>query len=139
MSAGLSMLTNRQKIVIETMIMRFTEKESIEYLEKHGCKISKRTLYIEKKKINDMKYERIKLMAQLTFEDQHLERLDRSELVERKLWDMYDAETDPSKKATILVKIINIQPIISAYYETTGEIYKKLKMLKENSHNDNYF
>ena len=42
--------------------------------------------------------------------------------IERQMWECAQREDDPSKKAIILERIGNIQPIISAYYETSKKI-----------------
>lgn len=53
------------------------------------------------------------------FQQQHVERIEKCELIEKLMWNQYEAESNPSKKATILKMIMETQPLLSAYYEAT--------------------
>ena len=52
-----SILTERQKIIIETIRMRLTGQQSLEYLSDVGFPCSTATFYREKKKVEEMKQE----------------------------------------------------------------------------------
>lgn len=61
-------------------------------------------------------------IAKVAYEEQHLERVDRMELIENQMWINYWKEPDRFKKVKILVEIVNIQPYISSYYEATKNL-----------------
>ena len=67
--------------------------------------MSERKYYRHKKKIKEMKLESMHHIAKY-FPDQHLERIDICELVEKLCWENYYAEKDPTKKVKILESII---------------------------------
>ena len=72
--------------VLETVKMRLTEKESLEYLKDNGFEISDTTLYKEKSKLEKMKLKRLYQIAKYGFEEQHLERIDNCELILELMW-----------------------------------------------------
>ena len=53
---------------------------------------------------------------------EHLDRVDRMELIESQMWINYWKEEDRYKKVKILAEIVNIQPYISSYYEATKDL-----------------
>ena len=75
--------------------------KALEYLKDVGIDISKRTYFRCKKKVEATKWQRLYRIAEL-FTDQHLQRIDRLELVESLMWKNYDAEKSPYKKVDIL-------------------------------------
>jgi hypothetical protein len=87
-----------------------------------GHEISEATYFREKKKIEEMKFERMQHIA-LYFQDQHLERIDKCELVEKLMWENYRA--GDLKRVKILETIISIQPYISGYYDATRYVLEK--------------
>lgn len=117
-------LNDRQKEVVAVIRMRLNEERAIAYLKEVGYEMSKRTLYREKRKLEAMKLKRLYSIAKIGFEDQHLERIDQLELIQRLMWDEYDKEESPFKRASILEKIANIQPYLSNYYDTTKEVMR---------------
>lgn len=72
----------------------------------------------QRKKVEEMQLERMQHIA-MYFQDQHLDRIDRIELIEKLMWDNYRAEKEPTKKVNILVNIMHMQTFLSAYYDTT--------------------
>lgn len=82
-----------------------------------------------------MKLERMPYIAKVAYEEQHLERLDRMEMIENQMWHCYWREKDHSKRVKILSEIANIQPFISSYYEVTKTLLEnrdsKLKDLEQ--------
>jgi hypothetical protein len=114
-----SILTERQKAVIETIRMRLSEQQSLEYLKEVGFTCSPATYYREKKKVEEMKLKRLYHIASIGFVDQHLDRIDNTELCLKLMWQNYHLEQDPYKKFQMLKDIILVQPYLSAYYETT--------------------
>src|SRR6478672_5955554 len=114
----LSMLSDSEKAIVEAMTMRLHVAQALQYLEGLGYPMSERKYYRLKKKIKDRKLERMHHIAKY-FPDQHLERIDRCELIEKLCWENYHASKDPAKKVKILESIITIQPYLSSYYEAT--------------------
>ena len=75
-----NVLSDRQKAVIETIRMRLNEKQSLEYLKEVGFDIGPATYYREKRKVESMKLKRLYHIAKIGFQDQHLDRIDNTEL-----------------------------------------------------------
>ena len=75
-----SILTERQKAVIETIRMRLSEQRSLKYLKEVGFPCSPATFYREKKKVEELKLKRLYHIASIGFVDQHLDRIDNTEL-----------------------------------------------------------
>ena len=117
-----NVLNDRQKEIVATMRMRLTTEKALLYLREAGYELSAMTWRREKKKLNDSKLERLHFIAKIGFEDQHLERIDQLELIQRLMWDEYDKEESPYKRASILEKIADIQPYLSNYYDLTREV-----------------
>jgi hypothetical protein len=115
----LSILDDSQKAVVDTIIMKLKLNQCLEYVEEVGHKMSERTYYRKKKQVEDMKLERMRFIAKVAYEEQHLERLDKMELIENQMWTNYWREKEPYKKVKILNEIAKIQPIVSAYYDAT--------------------
>lgn len=51
--------------------------------------------------------------------DQHLDKIDKAEFIENEMWMKYRESKDPYKGVEILTQIPNLQPFISAYYDST--------------------
>jgi hypothetical protein len=125
-----NILTERQKAVLETIRMRLTEKEALEYLRNTGFEISDTTWYREKKQLEKMKLRRLYHIAKIGFEDQHLERIDNCELIQKLMWQNVKEEKDPYKRNQILKDILSMQPYLSSYYEATKEVMKESAFMK---------
>jgi hypothetical protein len=90
-------------------------------------KMARRSYFRYKKKVESMKWERLVHTANL-FTEQHLQRIDKLELVEELMWRNYHEEKSPSKKVGILQAIVSMQPYLSNYYgATTFVLAKRLK------------
>lgn len=136
------MLTERQKAVIETIRMRFSEQQSLEYLKEVGFPCSVATFYREKKKVEELKLKRLYHIASLGFVDQHLDRIDNTELCLKLMWENYYSEQDPYKRFQMLKDIILVQPYLSSYYETTKLVMQQQQpssttKLYSNNNNNN--
>ena len=70
-TAKTSILTDSEKVVIQTITMRLNLREALKYLKNDGFDISERTYFRYKKKVESMKWERLKHYANL-FTSQHL-------------------------------------------------------------------
>ncbi len=107
----LSILTDSQKAVVETITMKIHVGPALLYLKDVGHEMSERTYFRKKRELEDMKLERLEFIAK-HFEDQHLHRLDKLELIENLMWENYHAEENPSKKVKILESIVNTPLLI---------------------------
>lgn len=125
-----NILTERQKAVVETMRMRLTEKEALEYLRNAGFETSDTTWYREKKQLEKMKLKRLYHIAKLGFEDQHLQRIDICELIQKLMWQNVKEVKDPYKRNQILKDILSMQPLLSTYYEATKDVMKESDFMK---------
>ena len=73
-------------LIIQTMVMRLSEKESLEYLHDKGFKISRDSYYRLKRNLQKSRFDRLNLIAKSQFVDQHLERIDQLELINKEMW-----------------------------------------------------
>ena len=81
-----NVLSERQKAVIETIRMRLTEKQALAYLKEVGFEMSDTTWYREKNKVEKLKLKRLYHIAQIGFQDQHLDRIDIYEMGFKMMW-----------------------------------------------------
>ncbi len=114
-----------QPFIIQTMVMRLKEKESMKYLADRGFNISIQHFYRLKKRIQESRFDRLSLIAKQGFVDQHLERIDQLELINQEMWSLYRNEKDNFKKVLILEKIAELQTYISPYYDASRYILEK--------------
>lgn len=115
--------------------MRLSEREALAYLKGIGFEISRTSYYREKKKVESMKLERLVHIAQIGFQDQHIDRIDNTELALKLMWQNYHLEQDPYKKFQMLKDIIAVQPYLSSYYEASKIIIEKRPDLVDNIKN----
>ena len=125
MTINSRLLSDRQKAVIETMRMRLTEEQSLAYLKEIGYNIGPATLYREKRKVESLKLKRLYHIAQIGFQDQHLERIDIYEMGFKMMWNNVLLEKDPYKCNSMIKDILLLQPYLSAYYESTKLVLEK--------------
>jgi hypothetical protein len=104
------------------MRMRLTIEQSLEYMQDAGFPVSQATYCRIKRKLQNQKLKRLYHIAKIGFTDVHLTAIDNLELVQRLMWQDYHNCKDPFKRACILEKIANVQPYVSAYYETTKDV-----------------
>lgn len=120
-----SVLNDRQKLILETMITQRTTKQALEYLRQNGFEITERTLRRDKKIIKEKNLRRLYQIAKMDFQDQHIERIEKLKYIERCMWDDVKECQDPYKRTKIKESIANLQPIISAYYDSTRYVLEK--------------
>ena len=114
--------TTIRPFVIQTMVMKLSETESLQYLDKKGFKISRDSFYRIKRNIQQSRFDRLNLIAKHGFVDQHLERIDQLELINSEYWKLYRETKDTFKKALILEKIAELQTI-SVHIMTLQDTY----------------
>lgn len=125
-----SILTDRQRAVLETMKMRLNRPQALAYLRGEGIVISNPTLGRIKAWLKRTQMERLHHIAVVGFEQQHLERIDTCELMAKLHWQNYHLEKSPYRKSMILREIRELQPFISGYYDLTRDIIEKQGILK---------
>ena len=131
----LSVLNDTQRAIVEVMTMRLLAPQALEYLKNAGHEMSRAKYFRQRKKIEEMKLERMHHIAKY-FPDQHLERIDRCELIEKLCWENYHACKDPAKKVKILESIITIQPYLSSYYEATKIVLESTVKVRDSPDGD---
>lgn len=119
-----SILSDTEQAVVQTMTMRVNEKQALFFLKQKGIDISRRTYFRCKKKVEGLKWQGLMHIAEF-FTEQHLQRIDRLEVVEHLMWNEYEKEKSPLKRVNILSTIVNIQPYLSNYYGATRFVLEK--------------
>jgi hypothetical protein len=111
--------------------MRLKEKEALSYLADEGHSIGAATYYRVKKEIEESTHERLNLIASQEFQSQHLLRLDNLKTIESELWTQYSKETNPTKKANILMQLAELQQYLSSFFDSTSYVMERSAMLKK--------
>ena len=124
MSDKFNILTDTEQAVLQTMTRQMSPMKELEYLKVVGVDISQRTYFRCKKKVESTKWQRLYRIAEL-FTDQHLQRIDKLELIESLTWKNYDTEKIPHKKVDILASIVNMQHYLSNYYGATRFVLER--------------
>jgi hypothetical protein len=125
MTTKSNLLTDRQRAVIATMRMRLSERLAIAYLKGEGFEMSLSTWYRERRKLEQLKLKRLYHIAQIGFQDQHLETIDQYELGFKMMWENVLKERDPYKQNAMIRDILLLKPYLSSYYEATKLIIEK--------------
>jgi hypothetical protein len=81
-----NILSDRSRAIVETIRLRLTEKQSLEYLNDAVFEIGPATFYREKRKVEELKLRRLYHIAQIGFQDQHIDRIDNTELALKLMW-----------------------------------------------------
>ena len=131
----LSVLSDTEKLIVNCTIMRLKENEALAYLKENGHEMSRMTYYRIKAKVEEKKLARLHEIAKIGFVNQHIERIDQLELIQREMWECYEQEQSPLKKVIILEKIASVQPYLSAYYEATKMVMKEGSIISSNDDN----
>src|SRR5215204_1079957 len=125
-----SILSDTEKAVVETIRMRLSTEQALQYMKDNGFSISRATYFRYKKKLEEEKLERLYHMANLGFEYQYLDRIDGLELIEKKMWEEYNKEKGSWKRVQILKDIAEIQPFLSSIYEASKFVIDDKKIIK---------
>jgi DNA repair ATPase RecN len=122
--------------IIQTMVMKLSESESLQYLDDKGFKISRDSFYRVKRSIQQSRFDRLNLIAKTQFVDQHLERIDQLELINSEYWKLDRDTKDTFKKALILEKIAELQTYISPFYDASMYVMQKQVQSKHETEKD---
>ena len=128
----LSLLSDTEKAVVETIRMRLSTEQALQYMKDNGFPVSRATYFRHKKKLEEKKLERLYHMANIGFEYQCMDRIDGLELIEKKMWEEYNKEKTPWKRVQILKDIVEIQPYLSSIYEATKLLIDDKKIKTKN-------
>ena len=119
------MLSDTDKAVLETIRMRLTTDQALQYLKDNEFPLSRASYFRHKKKLEEKKLKRLYEIAKIGFEDQHLETIDEFHLGFRMMWKNVLREQDPYKQNSMIKDILLLKPYLSAYYEATKYIVEK--------------
>lgn len=106
----------------------------MDYITKKGYKITDRTFRNIKKDILKTRFEYFKELVDTGVIDQHIRAIQCIHFVLKEMWLNYKKCEDPYKKVEILTQIINAQPFLSKYFETTRNVLifkKKMSALEQ--------
>jgi hypothetical protein len=126
------MLSETDKRVVETIRMRLTTEQALQYLKDNEFPMSRASYFRHKKKVEERKLKRLYEIAKVGFQDQHLETIDQYEMGFKMMWQNVLKEQDPYKQNVMIKDILLLQPYLSAYYEAT-----KLVFSVDNNNNNN--
>ncbi|TLX82361.1 MAG: hypothetical protein E6L04_10120 [Thaumarchaeota archaeon] len=119
-------MSDSERTAVETITitMRILPNEALQYLKDCGIEISRRSYFRHNAKLEASKWERLMSIAE-RFTEQHLQRIDKLELVESLMWKNYDLEKYPHKKVDIHCSIVTMQPFLSNYYVATRFVLER--------------
>jgi len=120
-----------EPLIIQVIAMRLSEQEALSYLSERGYPISRSELYRIKQEIKDSSRERLNLIASDEFLSQHIERIDTLRSIESELWIQYRNETMPSRKANILMQIVEVQTVLASFYDSSQYVLQQSAMIKK--------
>lgn len=106
------------------MRMRLTRAQALSYLEEEGFPMSNSTYGRIKRDLKNNQLQRLNFIAGYGFEQQHLERIDTCELMLKLHWQNYWEEKSAYRRSLILREIRDLQPLVSAYYDSTRSVLK---------------
>jgi len=121
----------RDRLILNSIAMRLTEKEALRYFKDHGHDIQKTTYYKIKKQLREDYKKRTHYIASRGLLEKHQETIDKLETIEYEMWYNYRKEPDPSRQVSILEKIVNLQPYITAAYDNTRIVMEKQTELQK--------
>ena len=111
-----------RQCVLECMIYRYNQKESMEYLSKKGYNITDRTFRNIKRDIIRSRFKWISEMVDTGLIDQHIRAIESIYHTQREMWINYEKCQDPYKKVEILTQIVNTLPFMSQYCFGTKKV-----------------
>lgn len=121
-------LNETEILVMQTIIMKLNEAESLAWVRSHlppKKKMDRSTFYRIKGRIVASADKRKFELQKKGLWEQHLERIDQLETTLKFSWQNYHRETDITKKQRILDSISNLQPLLSAYYGASQEVIER--------------
>jgi hypothetical protein len=137
-----AILSDTDKAVLETMRMRLTTDQALQYLKDNEFPMSRASYFRYKKKLEEKKLKRLYEIAKIGFQDQHLETIDQYEMGFKMMWQNVLRERDPYRQNVMIKDILLLKPYLSAYYESTKLVIEQkqsstAKIYSNNNINDN--
>ena len=123
-------LTDRQILVVHTLVMKLSQKDGLEYMKAHGYDISLGTYKNARSHLKSITDKRVFDMMSHGLMEQHLERIDQLETIQKIAWENYHQEDKPVARIRILETIRDLQPLLSMYYSATQKIIENDNELK---------
>ena len=119
-------LNDSEILVLQTIVMRFNEHDSMEWIRSHQTNRKKpmevRQFYRIKGKLKGSTQKRKFELQKIGLWEQHIERIDQLETILKLSWENYHREQNPTRRQNILDSIAGIQPLLSAYYSASQEV-----------------
>jgi len=66
-------LNDTEKVVVETIRIRLSTEQVLQYLQDHGFPMSRDTYFRHKRKVEEKKFIRLYYISTIHFQDQHLD------------------------------------------------------------------
>lgn len=107
--------------VISTKVMRYSEKEALDYLKNKGYTMSRDKYYRTLGHISAETKKRLYEVAKNSTE-RHMQRIDELATIKEELWNNYRKISNLVEKVKVLKEIKDLQPWVSAYDEATQGI-----------------
>ena len=108
------MLNDTEKAVVETIRMKLTTDQALQYLKDNEFPMSRASYFRHKKKLEEKKLKRLYEIAKIGFQDQHLERIDVYEMGFKMMWQNVLLEKNPYKCNVMIKDILLLQPYLSS-------------------------
>lgn len=118
----LSLLTDRQRAIFETIRMRLSPKDAILYLRDQGIPLMDLKCYKDATKLKEPDLERFYHITKVLLKDGILLRIFEMELDLMSMWIKHNHEQDPNKRILILREIFPFQHYLSACFEIVDDI-----------------
>lgn len=120
-----------EQLILRCIVMRFTEKESLDYIKSNDKSIESTRYYEIKKSLNDkINSEGYKITSKNGLFEQHMMRIRTLETIEREQWLNYHKEEKPILKSSILERITTMQVYLSSAYDYIRSIIKSQEDLQ---------
>ena len=136
-------LNDSEILVMQTIVMKFNEAESIAWVHQHQSpkekKMQVRTFYRIKGKLRSITDKRKFELQKHGLWQQHIERIDQLETILQFSWQNFHLAQTPVARQRILDSITAIQPLLSAYYSASQEVieHDATKELQDTGHLSN--
>lgn len=123
--------------VLATKTMRFSEKEALDYLKKHGIEISRDTYYRTLGRITSQTKDRLYEICK-NMKERHMDRIDDVEMIRRELLEVLKIpKLKTGEKLKALHELRELQPWISAFDEAAqGVLEDSIKAFGQEEHID---
>jgi len=120
-----------EQLILRCIVMRYSEKESLAYIQDNYKKIESTRYYEIKRTLKDKLLEEgYRITSKNGLFAQHMMRIQTLETIEKEQWKNYKAEPKPFLKSAILERIQNLQVYLSSAYDYIRAIIKNQEDLQ---------